>query len=206
MSFSGSLWWTVIRPDFIVEDGNVWLISWWMCSIYYSVIKFSFLSSNDSSWLTSAPSISCSCVSIRWVPSLVFSIGLIWSYGYSKWNELTFGLWQAIVAWRGSVLGVSVFLLNPFGCVPFLWLFWRSCYLAEFLFMKNGPLKGKLSSFPSCCINKYLKPLLLSPHPIFLFQVWDWWGPGPLKVHRLILLDGVFFGTFDWCFCVGNVD
>ena len=36
----------------------------------------------------------------------------------------------------------------------------------EFLFMNNGPLKGQVSSFPSCCINSYLTTLLLIPHPI----------------------------------------
>ena len=54
--------------------------------------------------------------------------------------------------------------------VLWLWsmflLFWMSCSLCEFLFIYNGPLKGQWSSFPSCCINNYLTPLLLIPHPI----------------------------------------
>ena len=35
-----------------------------------------------------------------------------------------------------------------------------------FLFMYNGPLKGKFSSFTSYCINNYLTHLLLIPHTI----------------------------------------
>ena len=49
---------------------------------------------------------------------------------------------------------------------PFLWLFWRSCSLDEFLFINNGPLKGQVSSFQSCFVHDYLTPLLLSPHKI----------------------------------------
>ena len=155
-----------MRPEFIFEYGKLWLISGWICSSSYSVIKLSFVSSYNSSCSTSASSMYCYFVLIRWVSSWVFSIGLIWCYGSSNWTEFTFGLCRAMVARGGSVLDVSVFLLMSFFHDPFLWLFWGSCYLAEFFFINNGPLRGKLSSLPSCCINNYLTPLLLILHPI----------------------------------------
>ena len=93
-------------------------------------------------------------------------IGLILSYGSSNKTEFNFCPWRSIVAWGVYVLDVSVFLLESLGCDPFLWFFWRSCSLDEFFFMNHGPLKGQVSSFPSCCINNSLMPLVLSPHQI----------------------------------------
>ena len=63
------------------------------------------------------------------------------------------------------MLDVSVFLLKSFGCDKILLLFSWSRSQAEFFFKNNGPLKGQVFNFPSCCINNYLMPLLLIPHP-----------------------------------------
>ena len=38
--------------------------------------------------------------------------------------------------------------------------------MGEFLFMNNGPMRGEISSSPSCCINNYITPLMLIPHTI----------------------------------------
>ena len=67
MKFSGSLWWTVIRPESIVGDGKLWLRSRWICYSSSSVVMFLLISSNNSSCSTSALSMFCSCVSIIWV-------------------------------------------------------------------------------------------------------------------------------------------
>ena len=63
-----------------------------------------------------------------------------------------------------------------FGCISIfievqgpwsiLLLLQSSCSLDYFFFVKNGPLKGQASSFPSCWINNSLTPLLLTPHTI----------------------------------------
>ena len=37
----------------------------------------------------------------------------------------------------------------------------------DFSLMNSGTLKVQVSGFPSCCINKFLTPLLLSPHLIY---------------------------------------
>ena len=108
----------------------------------------------------------CSFLSIRWVSSCVLSIWLIWSFWYSKRTEFTFGWWQETVARGGDVLDVLVFLLNSLGCDPFLWFFWRICYLAGLLFMNNGTLKGNVYIFPSLFINNCLTPLLFSINPM----------------------------------------
>ena len=138
----------------------------WICSSSYSVIMFSFVSSENYSYSTSEYSLLCYFASIRWVSSWVLSIGLIWSYGSSEKTEFTFVRWRAIVAWGGAVLDVSVFLFKYLVHDQLLWFFWRSCSLSEFFFMNNGPLKGHVYSFPSCCINIALIPLLLIPHQI----------------------------------------
>ena len=103
----------------------------------------------------------CSCVSKRW-----FSIGLIWLYGSSKRTEFTFCRGREIVAWGGAVFLDVFLLLKYFACDPCLWFFWRIFSLNDFLWMYNGPLKGKLSSVTSCCIENSFTPLLLIPHPI----------------------------------------
>ena len=122
------------------------------------------MSSNNSSCSSSPSSLFFYCISMRRVSSWVFHIGLIYSCGYSKKTELTFGQWRKIVSWGGAVLDVSVFLLNDLGRDTFLWMLRRSCYLDEFFFMNNVTMKGQLSSFPSCCIKNFLITLLLSPH------------------------------------------
>ena len=38
--------------------------------------------------------------------------------------------------------------------------------MRAFEYIYNVPLKGRLSSVPSCFINSYLTPLLISSHPI----------------------------------------
>ena len=63
------------------------------------------------------------------------------------------------------MLDVSMFLLHHFASDPFLLFFFISCYMDAFFFINNGPLKGELSNFPSCCINNSLTPLLVIPHP-----------------------------------------
>ena len=70
-------------------------------------------------------------------------------------------------AWGGPVFEyVSLFFFKSFGHDPCLWLFWRSFYLGAFACIYNGLLKGWFSSVPSCCINSYLTPLLVSPHDL----------------------------------------
>ena len=56
------------------------------------------------------------------------------------------------------------FYWSPWIVIHFIFL--SSYYLAEFLFMKNCPLKGKVSSITSCSINNSITLLLLSPHTI----------------------------------------
>ena len=116
---SGLFWWTSMRPEFIVGDGKLWLRSAWIFSSYSSVIVFSFVSSNNSSCSTSASSMFCSCVSIRWIYSWVFSTGLIWSYGFSKRTEFNFCWWWSILDIWGAVLDVSVILFKSLGNDPF---------------------------------------------------------------------------------------
>ena len=95
--------------------------------------------------------------------SWVLFIELIWSYLSSKRTYFAFVRWQAIVAWEGSVLDVSVSLLKSLCCDPILWLFWKSYYLVNFFFINNGPLKVQVSSFSSFCIKNYLAPFFC-PH------------------------------------------
>ena len=109
---------------------------------------------------------SCSCVSKRWVSSWLFYIGLIWLYGSSKNNGFAFFSMFINFRLMRICIDVSVFFLKYFGHDPFLWLFWRRFYLADFFLMNNGPLKVKFSSFLPCCINNYITPLLLSIHTI----------------------------------------
>ena len=137
------------------------------------------MSSNNNYCSTSSSSMPCYCVKISWLSSWVLSIGLVWSLGYSKRTEFNFCWQREILAWRGSVLDVSVFLLKTFCCDQLLWFFWRRCYLADFFFMNNGNLNGKLSGFPSCCIINSLTTLLLSPHPIhssFRYEIDEFLG------------------------------
>ena len=102
--------------------------------------------------------------SISWVSSLVFSIGFIWSCGYSKRTEFILGWLRVILSLGGADLDVPVFLLKYLGIDTLLWLFWRSFSISSCFLMNNGPLKGHYSNFPSCCINNYLNTLLLIPH------------------------------------------
>ena len=67
IKYSGSLWWTIMRPKFIVGDGKFCLRSGWICSSSSSVIKLSFVSSNNSSCSTSEYSMNYYYVSIIWV-------------------------------------------------------------------------------------------------------------------------------------------
>ena len=65
---------------------------------------------------------------------------------------------------RNSCVGfISFFLLF------LLWsifiIFMGNMFYVCLLFINNDPMKGQVSSFPSCFINNYLTPLLLSPHP-----------------------------------------
>ena len=70
-----------------------------------------------------------------------------------------------------------------FGCIyvfiKVLWLWSTFVIVLKELFSGcpffkyNGPLKRKCSSFPSCCIKCFLKPLLLSPHPIQTYFRYD---------------------------------
>ena len=70
IDFFGTLWWTVMRTEFIVSDGKLWSRSGWMFSIPYSVIVFLFVSSNNYS--SSEYSMFCyTCVSRRWLLSWV---------------------------------------------------------------------------------------------------------------------------------------
>ena len=48
---------------------------------------------------------------------------------------------------------------------PCLWLLWSIWFLDAFLLIKNGPLKGHVSNFPSFCINRSLTSLLSITHP-----------------------------------------
>ena len=108
---------------------------------------------------------SCYCVSMRWVFSWWWSIWWIWSYGYSNRTKFAFGRRKGIFDRGGPVfLDLFLFLLKSFGLDKCLWLLWRSCYLGDFACMYNGPLKGKFSNVPSCCIRSSLTHLLLSPH------------------------------------------
>ena len=165
MKFSGSLLWTVMRHEYIFGDGKVWLRSGWIFYSSSSVIKFSFMSSKNSSCSTSASYMFFSCVSIIWVYSWVLYIRFIWSYGSSKKTELTFGQCQAVLSWRGDVLDVWVFLLKSLGSDPVLWLSQRSCSLDNFFFVTNGTLNEQVYSFP-CCIKISLTHLFLSTHQI----------------------------------------
>ena len=71
------------------------------------------------------------------------------------------------------VFGFIIFLLKSFEIDPCLWFFLRSCSLGAFACMYNGPIKGGFSSVQSCCINSYITPLLLIPHPRqFSFRYW----------------------------------
>ena len=167
MKISGSLWLTVMRLELIVGYGKLLLRSGRICSSYYSVIKLSFMSSKNYSCSISAFYMSCSCLLMRWVYLWVLYVGLIWSYGYSKRTDFTFGQGREILAWGGPVLlDVSLFLLNSFGHDPCLWLFLISCSMGEFLCIYIGPPKGKFSSVTSCCIKYSLTPFFLSRHPI----------------------------------------
>ena len=136
-----------MRPQFIVGDGNLWSIYRWMFYSSYSVVMFTFFNSDhyyhsEYSWLSST------CVSRRWVSSWLFYIEVfIWPYGSSKRTEFTFGQLQEIVAWGGAVLDLSVFLLDYLGRDPFLWLFWRSFSLDDFLFINNDTMRVQVSSF-----------------------------------------------------------
>ena len=164
MKLSGSLWWSVMRSEFIVGDWKLRSRSIWMFSNSDSVIVFSFTSSKNPS--SSASSLMCySCTSIRLVSSFVFSIGIIWSYGSSKQTDFTLVWQRSIVYLGGDGLDVSVFFFKSLDIDQFLLFFLRRCYLAAFLLMNNGHLKGHVSNFPSFCINNSLTPLLLSPHP-----------------------------------------
>ena len=42
----------------------------------------------------------------------------------------------------------------------------QSCSLVDFFLMNKGPTKGQLYSFPSCYINNYITPWLVSTNPI----------------------------------------
>ena len=111
---------TVMRPEFIVGDGTLWLRSGRICSISYSVIKLSFVSSNDVSCSTSASSMSCYCMIIRRLSSRLLSIGLICLYKSSKRTDFNFGRWQYILAWGGAILlDVSVFYWSPLVAITF---------------------------------------------------------------------------------------
>ena len=139
---------------------------WWIFLSFSAVIVFLFVSSKNSSCSNSESSMFFFFVSIRWVSSWVLCIGLVWSHGYSNQTNFNFGIRREIVAWGEAVLDISVFLLNSLGRNPLLWLFWRSWSLDKIFFMKIGPLKGQVSSFPSCWINNSLTTLLLITHPI----------------------------------------
>ena len=73
------------------------------------------------------------------------------------------GWWQEILGLGGAVLYVSVFF-KSLGSDPFLLLFQRIRSLSDFLFIKNGSMKGKVYNFPLCWIKNYLTNLFLSPH------------------------------------------
>ena len=126
MKFSRSLWFSVMRSEFIVGDGKLWSRYGWFFSNSALVIVFSFISSNNNNY--SVYYLMCSsCASIMWVLLLVLPIWLVWSYVSSKCTDFTLGWLRAIVALGGSGLDVSVFLLKSLGLDPFLWLFWRRC-------------------------------------------------------------------------------
>ena len=105
------------------------------------------------------------------------------------------------------------FIFKSLGRDQFLCFLWRSCYLADFFFMNNVPLKGKVYIFTSCCINNYIITFLTIPQNTVFFQVWYWWGPGYFivselillaSVSMLVLLDSVFVGvsTLIWSIMV----
>ena len=61
--------------------------------------------------------------------------------------------------------GINI-LLELFGYLPMIMVILKYIFLSYFLFMNNVPLKGRVSNFTSWCINNYINPLFLSPHPI----------------------------------------
>ena len=119
MKLSGSLWWTLIKHEFIVGDGKLWSRSGWICLNSSSEMVFLFTSLNTSSSLLS--SLMCySCASTRWVSLLVLPIGLMWSYRSKHCTEFTLGLWWTIVALVGPDLDVSTLMLDSLGTIPCL--------------------------------------------------------------------------------------
>ena len=126
----------IMIPEFIVGDGNLLSRYGWICSSSSSEIKSSFVLSWNSYCLTSLFSMSCSCLSIRWLFSWWLFIWWIWSYGSSNWTWFDFGRGREMFAWGGPVfLDVYLFLLKSFVLDPCLWLFWRICYLGSFACM-----------------------------------------------------------------------
>ena len=87
------------------------------------------------------------CVSVSRVLSLILYIGLMWSYGSTKWTEFNLGLWWEIVTFEGPDIDVSIFLLKYFGLDICLFLFGSSCSIDAFFFINNGPLKGRVYKF-----------------------------------------------------------
>ena len=91
--FSGSLWWTFMRPEFIFGDGKLWSKYEWILYNYDSLIVYLFVSSNSSSSSVSFLMYS-SCASIQWVLLLVFSIVFVWLYGSSKHTDFILVWWK----------------------------------------------------------------------------------------------------------------
>ena len=93
-----------------------------MCYNYSSDIVVSDTSSKTSS--SSSSSLVCSLLaSTILVSLLVFSIGFILSYGSKKWTEFILGLLYTSVAFGGSEIYVSTFLLKSLCLDPLLWFF-----------------------------------------------------------------------------------
>ena len=154
MNFSGSLLWIVMRPEFIVGDVKLWLRSGWICYSSFSVIRLSFVSSYNSSFLTSVYFMSCSCVLIRWLSPCVSPVVLIRSYRSSRRTEFTFGKGRENVAWGGPVfLYVSFFYCSPLVVIHvcdcsegfFLWVPFYVCtmvlWMDNYLVFRHAALK-----------------------------------------------------------------
>ena len=92
---------------------------------------------------------------------------------------------------RRSCIGcISVFfksLCND----PFLLLFGRSCYLADFFFIKNCLLKGQVYSFLSCFINNDITPFCW-------LRIQDSLLSG-VELMRSLVFDRIWFDNVDWC-------
>ena len=88
---------------------------------------------------------------------------------------------------RRSCVGFISIFVEVFWSWSFFVFVQKELFYGCIIFYKNCPLEGKISNPPSFYINKYLTPLLMSPHPrnyffryvigevICLWYVLDWY-------------------------------